>query len=644
MPDREETATRTALAQADSELLSDRVLGRCTVTALDGRRFPTLGGITIVERIGQGGMGVVYRGRHPRLGIDVAVKVLPPSLEQSEPTFAERFEREARIAARVRSDHLVAVLDVDTDAASGCRFLVMELVTGTNGARWLRDISVAGRIGVPERDAIDVCLAAAKGLAAAHAAGVVHRDVKPGNVLIPFGSDGLPALHRTKLSDLGLARPDTGEESLTGTNTPLGTPGYMAPEQIRSGRDAGRPADVFGLGAMMYALLAGQSPFRADTPVDALVRTVKGDFKPIAEVRPDVSAATAALVTRCLAPEPSDRFADGAMLCEALEICRDARGAGSFDAETAAARVTSLGRTATPTRTVPRAPAPSRTPDGPVTATRTAAATARPAPPSAESPWGGLLVLAFLAAATAGVVIWKSGDGEIRGEPRARAVVPIVVPRDEASPATASEKPSEHETPDAAASSATEPEQPADEPATPPAATVAARVAPRTATAAPESNDRTTEPKPSAPEANGPATPLEAAQEFDLAGLAAQEDSFAAKQIRKLVAQFRRGDLAAAADVQQRLAQFYMRFGDAARARVARQHALALDVAVAAAKAPAKRADVPAPPTAPPQGAPPPAGSAGQPASPPPPPPPQQGGGKPPPGGPPPGGPPRGGR
>src|SRR5262245_22319592 len=136
-------------------------------------------------------MGVVYRGRHPRLGVDVAVKVLPSSLEESDPAYAERFVREARIAARVRSEHLVSVLDVDLDQASGSRFLVMELVQGTNASRWLRDVAAAaGRPGVPERAAIELCVAAAKGLAAAHAAGVIHRDVKPGNVLIPIAADG----------------------------------------------------------------------------------------------------------------------------------------------------------------------------------------------------------------------------------------------------------------------------------------------------------------------------------------------------------------------------------------------------------------------------------------------------------------------
>lgn len=329
------------------DLSADALLRDAARLAWDGREVPALGGIPLIAKLGQGGMGAVYYGLHPRLGCEVAVKVLPAHLASREPELIQRFRREAQTASRIKCQHLVGVMDVNEER--GLCFLVMEFVRGQSAGGLLRQIKNAGGQGLAEAAALDICIAAAEGLAAAHAEGVIHRDIKPDNIMIPSAkSDGTPVFAAAKLADLGLARFEESGQSLTGANTPMGTPGYMSPEQAVDAKSARKPADVFSMGATLYALLGGQAPFKADTPMNSIMMTIHRAPLPVRHLRADVSAATAELIDRCLAKNPAERYPDGTALCEALKVCRHALGLaqpGQQDALTQLARLQKAAET-----------------------------------------------------------------------------------------------------------------------------------------------------------------------------------------------------------------------------------------------------------------------------------------------------------
>jgi formylglycine-generating enzyme required for sulfatase activity/serine/threonine protein kinase len=314
------------------DLARDTTLRGCARTQFAGAPRPTLGDYPLLARIGQGGMGVVYFGVHPRLETEVAVKILPEEIHARQPDLLRRFVREARLAARLNSDYLVRVLDVDRDKTSGLYYLVMEYVRGVAGGKWAELCTPGGHPGVAEDMALDVCIAATRGLAAAHERGTIHRDVKPDNILIP-GSENGYLVTLAKLADLGLACLDepAGEaprdSRLTGTRmTLMGTPGYAAPEQLKDPTRAKKPADVFSMGATLYAFLTKNGPFSRGAPMESVLATMKGEFDPIRTARPDLSASTTALIDVCLAPEPEKRYPDAFALLEALRLCRQAYG------------------------------------------------------------------------------------------------------------------------------------------------------------------------------------------------------------------------------------------------------------------------------------------------------------------------------
>jgi eukaryotic-like serine/threonine-protein kinase len=215
-------------------LATGKVLGHCHIEGL----------------IGEGSSARVYKGMHQTLGIPVAVKVLKPaphdSLSSHLTTYRDRFRREAQLAARINHEGIVRVLDFGEEM--GNLYLVMEYVNGHTLAQYLRN-------GGPmtEEMALKVTAWLATALHAAHAQNIVHRDIKPGNVLIT--KDGW-----LKISDLGLAK-DLGARDLTNMDTLLGTPYYMAPECFRPGHDVGPAADLYSLGVLLYEMLTGRHPF-----------------------------------------------------------------------------------------------------------------------------------------------------------------------------------------------------------------------------------------------------------------------------------------------------------------------------------------------------------------------------------------------
>jgi serine/threonine protein kinase len=351
---------------------------------LQGNEQPVLGRYVLLRKIAEGGMGAVFYGTHMHLGTEVAVKILLPNLQAQQSDVVDRFFREARLAAQIQSPHLVRVLDVARDPALGSHYQVMEYVQGETAGAWLERARAQTQCGVPERRALEVVMAATKGLVAAHREGVVHRDVKPANILIPADDEGVLRYAGAKLADLGLARPDIGARGLTDGDLALGTPGFMAPEQTRDATNVGRPADVFAMGATLYALLVGESPFHGSNPFEMLRATVDGKHRPLREVRPDLSAATCEVVERCLRKLPAERLADADALLAALERCH----AGLDDPEALTASMPAL---AGPPTTQPEV-APT-TPSGPISV---------PAPArSALAPWqtAGMVALAVLALA-----------------------------------------------------------------------------------------------------------------------------------------------------------------------------------------------------------------------------------------------------
>jgi serine/threonine protein kinase len=266
-----------------------------------------LGGYEVVEVLGQGGMGVVLKAFDPALKRYVALKVLAPDLAR-DALARRRFAREAQAAAAVRHEHVVVIHGVSE--ANGLPYLVMEYVAGGSLQEYL-DLH-----GLPDwREAARVGAEIASGLAAAHAEGLIHRDVKPSNILLHIEGQET-ALGSVKIADFGLARL-ADEARLTQSGTLTGTPMYMAPEQARSEALDSR-ADLFSLGSVLYTLCTGREPFPADSPMVVLRHVCETIPPPIRDLNPAIPAWLGATVERLHAKDPADRFDSAAEVAELL--------------------------------------------------------------------------------------------------------------------------------------------------------------------------------------------------------------------------------------------------------------------------------------------------------------------------------------
>jgi hypothetical protein len=278
-------------------------------------RGPVLGErYELLDPLGRGGMGVVYTAVPVGGGPRVAVKMIRPGAGAAA---SQRFLREARLARALDHPNVVRTLDFGA-TPEGALFLAMELLDGEDLGKRLRR---TGRPLAPG-EAIRIGCAAAAGLAAAHGAGIVHRDVKPGNLF-------LCAEGGVKVLDFGLAVPVGGAGALTRSNVILGTPAFMAPEQALGGRDEDGRTDVWGLGATLYVAVALRHPFAAEGPAAELLRIVRDDPDPLPSTLP---AGLRDAILRALQKEPSDRFQSMSLFAKAL------RG------ETTAARTVALRR------------------------------------------------------------------------------------------------------------------------------------------------------------------------------------------------------------------------------------------------------------------------------------------------------------
>jgi eukaryotic-like serine/threonine-protein kinase len=256
--------------------------------------------------LGQGGMAKVFKGTDRVLGRTVAVKVLSPQFA-GDHQFVSRFRREAQAAAALNHPNIVSVFD--TGDQGDVHFIVMEYVEG----RTLRDaIRQEGPI-LPER-AVEITEEVARALAAAHEAGLVHRDVKPGNIMLT--SDGSDA----KVMDFGIARTTTGD-TLTQTAAVLGTASYLSPEQAQ-GQPVDARTDIYSLGCVLYEMLTGRPPFTGDSPVSIAYKHVKENPVPPSRLNDDVTQSLEAVVMKMLAKNPTNRYQTAAELLEDLERVR----------------------------------------------------------------------------------------------------------------------------------------------------------------------------------------------------------------------------------------------------------------------------------------------------------------------------------
>ncbi|WP_437730329.1 serine/threonine-protein kinase [Sorangium sp. So ce1335] len=269
-----------------------------------------------VERVlGEGGMGVVVAARHLLLGERVAIKFLLPKARERADLVA-RFLREGQAAARIRSEHVTRVYDVGT-LARGEPYLVMEYLEGTDLKALLRD-----RGPLPVELACDYLLQACEALAEAHALGIVHRDLKPGNLFLSQRADGSPLL---KVIDFGISKMALGaaesaaprEHDMTESSAMLGSPLYMAPEQMVSSKNVDARADVWSMGAILYQLLTGAIPFRGDSVMEIYDRILEGPPR-LGALRADVPGRIDWVVQRCLQKSPADRFGNIAELAAEL--------------------------------------------------------------------------------------------------------------------------------------------------------------------------------------------------------------------------------------------------------------------------------------------------------------------------------------
>ena len=382
-----------------------------------------LGKYRLDRILATGGMGVVVAATHLQLNQPIAIKFMSQLFLEDE-TGVRRFLWEARSAARIRSEHVVRVLDVDT-LPGGSPYIVMEYLEGADLNQLLER---EGNIDVAE--AVDYVLQACEAVAEAHAAGIVHRDLKPANLFCCRRPDGSALI---KVLDFGvsklLPRTDTLRRglALTGPHVIMGTPLYASPEQLRSSTDVDGRADIWSLGVILYELLTGTTPFAAEGFTQIVSKVSTLPCRPLHELRPDAPPALGAAVALCLAKDPAERFQSVAELARALAPLASQRSLLSVE------RTESIvGRR--PAR--PLEPVRPSTPVSPRPSVRPSSVTARPEPEKTRL----RRVAGWCAAGGAlggSVVAWIAFALSVHGGGRADRVPPPPAPAVEVTPVQA---------------------------------------------------------------------------------------------------------------------------------------------------------------------------------------------------------------
>src|SRR5215472_13157365 len=296
-----------------------------------------IGRYEILAKLGEGGMGEVYRARDEKLNREVAIKILPVSFSSDEDRL-RRFEQEAQAAGALNHPNILAVYDVGTHA--GAPYIVAELLAGQELRNELNDGSL------PPRQAIDYAQQITQGIAAAHDKGITHRDLKPENLFVT--SDG-----RIKILDFGLAklRPQRNgaisseiatEKQMTDPGTVMGTVGYMSPEQVR-GQAIDYRSDIFSFGSILYEMLTGQRAFQRETAAETMTAILKEEPKELIDPGTQINLPLEKILQRCLQKKPDQRFHsahDLAFALDALSTLSDSKSAlRSVETTTPSARV-----------------------------------------------------------------------------------------------------------------------------------------------------------------------------------------------------------------------------------------------------------------------------------------------------------------
>nr|MBA2313650.1 Stk1 family PASTA domain-containing Ser/Thr kinase [Actinomycetota bacterium] len=259
----------------------------------------------VIERAGSGGMAEVYRARDELLGREVALKVLSERLS-GDNSFVERFRREAQAAANLSHPNIVSLYDYGADG--GTYFIVMEYIDGKS----LSDIISTEAPLMPER-AADIAAEAAGALDRAHSSGLVHRDIKPGNIMISSAG-------QTKVTDFGIARALSrdGDQTMTQTGMVIGTAAYLSPEQAQ-GNPVDARSDVYSLGCVLHEMVTGRPPFSGDTPLSIAYKHVREPLAAPSTINPDVPSELDAIVMKAMAKNPDNRYASALEMKQDLE-------------------------------------------------------------------------------------------------------------------------------------------------------------------------------------------------------------------------------------------------------------------------------------------------------------------------------------
>ena len=274
--------------------------------AADGgkaRGMSQLGKYKLLKKLGQGGMGEVYLAEDTKLGRQAAIKVLSRQLA-SKDDFVQRFHREARAMAKMNHENAVSVFDVDEE--NGFHFVAMEYVDGKSMQKWMDEL---GKL--PIGDALHVVLRCAEALQVAHQQNMIHRDIKPDNIM-------LTRKGKVKVADFGLAKATDEDMSMTQTGTGLGTPYYMAPEQARNAKHVDNRTDVYAIGVMLYYFVTGKLPFIGDSILQIITSKEKGIFTPARRLNPEVSERLDLIIDKLVARDVNSRCKDCAEVIKLL--------------------------------------------------------------------------------------------------------------------------------------------------------------------------------------------------------------------------------------------------------------------------------------------------------------------------------------
>ncbi|HYF48739.1 MAG TPA: serine/threonine-protein kinase [Planctomycetota bacterium] len=269
------------------------------------------GEFKLLQKLGEGAMGAVYKAQETLAQRTVALKVLRTNLAGNK-GFVERFDRESKMIGGLSHPNIVACHSAGT--ARGVQYMVMEFVDGeTLKTRLKRS---GGKL--PEREALKVCHYIAQGLAHAHSKGIVHRDIKPDNILL--GKDG-----SVKISDFGTAKSFLDEDSLSMTGTIIGTPHYISPEQVRADKDIDHRADLYALGGTLYHLLTGHVPFDASSPLEIMRRHLHDELENPSDINAELSPGAVQIVTKLMAKDRKERYQSADEAVEDIKRVLDAK-------------------------------------------------------------------------------------------------------------------------------------------------------------------------------------------------------------------------------------------------------------------------------------------------------------------------------